>query len=361
MRAGAAAGPDARGSRRPGYRRRDVGCGSSAGDSPVSAITPADVLCAAAFLRGRVPVTPLEEAPGLSDGSGCDVRLKLECFQRSGSFKIRGALAALAGRHGQGEIVITASAGNHALAMAAAASEIGMRARIHVPASVDPAKLARLRRFVEPVEVVVVNGSYDDSERAARAATASTPGARFVSSYNDPDVIAGQGTIALEILEQWPEVEAVVVPVGGGGLISGVGLVIKSAAPWVRVVGAEPAASCALASSLAAGHVVRIPEGGHSIADCLVGNLDAESITVPLAGRYADEIVLVEEDEIRTAVKRLYDVVALVVEPSGAAALAALGSARSLAGLQRIACVLTGRNVAAATHRAAIGLPAGPE
>ena len=104
-----------------------------------------------------------------------------------------------------------------------------------------------------------------------------------------------------------------------------------------------------------------MPEGGHSIADCLVGNLDPESITVPLARRYADEIVLVDEDDIRSAVKRLYDVAALVVEPSGAVALAALDAPRSLAGLERIACVVTGRNVAAAIHRAAIGLSAGPE
>jgi threonine dehydratase len=360
MPARAAAGP-ARDRSMLGYIKADHGRATPASGAVAPPVTLAEVLRAAALCRGRASVTPLEEIPGLCAAPGHDIRLKLECFQRTGSFKIRGALAALAGRHGRDEIVITASAGNHALAMAAAASEIGVRARIHVPASADPAKLARLRRFGEPVEIVVVDGSYDDSERAARAAAAGTAGARFVSSYNDPDVIAGQGTIALELLEQWPEVEAVVVPVGGGGLISGVGLAIKSAAPWVRVVGAEPAASCALARSLAAGRVVRIPEGGHSIADCLVGNLDPESITVPLARRYADEIVLVDEDDIRTAVKRLYEVVALVVEPSGAAALAALGSARSLAGLQRIACVVTGRNVAAATHRAAIGLSARPE
>lgn len=356
MRPQTAPGPGARGCGTPGYLRRDAGRATPAPGS-ASALTLADVLRAAAFLHGRVPVTPLEEAPGLSDASGRDLRLKLECFQRTGSFKIRGALAALAGRRERDEIAITASAGNHALGMAAAASEIGVRARIYVPASTDPAKLARLRRYGEPVEVVVVKGSYDDSERAANAATASTAGARFISSYNDPDVVAGQGTIALEILAQWPEVEAVVVPVGGGGLISGIGLTVKAAAPWVQVVGAEPAGSCAVARSLAAGRVVRIPEGGQSIADCLVGNLDRESITVHLARRHVDEIVLVDDHDIRSAVKRLYEAAALTVEPSGAAALAAVGRARSLTGLERIACVVTGRNVAGEAHRVMIGIP----
>lgn len=316
------------------------------------AVSALDVQRAAALCRGRVTMTPLEPAPRLGDA--LDLRLKLECFQPTGSFKIRGALVGIARHPPRSGPIVTASAGNHALAVGAAAAAAGARARIFVPASADPAKLERLGTTADQVEVTVVDGGYDDVERAARTAAEREAGARFLSSSNDPDVIAGQGTIGLELLEQWPEVEAVVVPVGGGGLIAGIGVAVKSAAPWVRIVGAEPAASPALARSLSAGRVVRIRDDARSIAEGLVGNLDPDTITLPLIASWADEVVPVGEDDIASAVARLYDAAALVVEPSGAAGLAALPHARALRGLRRVACVITGRNIAASAHRALI-------
>jgi threonine dehydratase len=247
--------------------------------------------------------------------------------------------------------MVTASAGNHALGLAAAAAELGARARIFVPASADEAKLARLRAYRAPVEVVLVDGTYDETERAARAAVAHTPGAEFVSSYNDPDVVAGQGTIALELLEQWPDVEAVVVPVGGGGLIGGIGVALAGIAPSVRLIGAEPAAAPALTASLARGRVASIPDGSSSVAEALVGNLDADTITVPLAVRSVDEMVLVDEHQLAAATARLYDAEAIVAEPSGVAGVAALAHARALRGLERVACVVSGRNIAGRRHR----------
>jgi threonine dehydratase len=308
-----------------------------------------DVLAAAAACRGRVATTPLEPAAELG-GDGREVRLKLEAFQRTGSFKIRGALAGLAQHVGRTRTVVTASAGNHALGLAEAAVELGVPVRIFVPSSADAGKLARLRAYGEPVELVAVDGSYDDTERAARAACEADPGAAFLSSYNDRGVVAGQATVALELLEQWPEVEAVVVPVGGGGLIGGIGLAVRHLAPAVVVVGVEPAQSCALSASLDAGRVTTIDDRG-SIAEGLVGNLDADSITFPLAQQVVDEIVLAGEDEIRAAVRRLYDATGVVAEPSGAVALVALDRARALRDVERVACVITGRNVTPRAHR----------
>jgi threonine dehydratase len=199
-----------------------------------------------------------------------------------------------------------------------------------------------------------VDGSYDETERAARANCEVTAEAAFLSSYNDPGVIAGQATIGLELLEQWPDVEAVVVPVGGGGLISGVGLVTKHLAPWVRVVGVEPAASCAMSRSVQAGQVTPISDGADSVAECLVGNLDANTITLPLVERHVDEFVLVEEEEIRSAVRRLYWTAGLVAEPSGAVAIAALERSATLRSTERVACLITGRNVAPSEHLAMV-------
>jgi threonine dehydratase len=333
--------------RSPGYARERP---QAVPALPVSAL---DVLRAAEVCRGRVAVTPLEPAPGLAP-PGVDLRLKLEGFQRTGSFKVRGALVAATRRVHDSGPMITASAGNHALGLAAAAAELGLAARIFVPASADPGKLQQLRQAGAGIELIEVEGSYDDTERAARAAVAATPGATFISSYNDRDVVAGQGTVALELLEAWPEVEAVVVPVGGGGLIGGIGVALAAIAPAVRLVGVEPEGSAAMAASLRAGSVASIAEGSASVAEGLVGNLDRGSITFTLAAATVDEIVLVTDAEIEAATARLYRDAAIVAEPSAAAALAALPHARALRGLRRVACVVTGRNITGTRHRAIV-------
>lgn len=314
--------------------------------APVSCL---DVVRAGTVCRGRISTPPVEAVPELAP-DGVDLRLQLECFQPTGSFKVRGALAAAARHRQAGGPMVTASAGNHALGLAEAANRAGLPARIFVPASADPVKLARLRAYPAPVEVVAVEGSYDDTEHAARLEAERADGAVFVSSYNDPDVVAGQGTVALDLLEAWPDVEAVVVPVGGGGLIAGIGVVLSALAPGVRVVGVEPARSPAMATALSVGDGARIAPGSASLAEGLVGNLDAGSITVPLARRHVDEIVLVGEHELAAATAALYHRAGLVVEPSAAAALAGIPHARALRGLSRVACVITGRNVSGARH-----------
>ncbi|HEY4427992.1 MAG TPA: pyridoxal-phosphate dependent enzyme [Solirubrobacteraceae bacterium] len=302
--------------------------------------------------RGRVERagllrTPLIDSPGLGEEHGCEVRLKLEAHQLTGSFKVRGALVAVA-RAPRSETVVTASAGNHGLAIAFACSSLGRAAEIFVPGATDEAKLAALARFGEGIGVRVVDGSYDDTERAAREA-AQRAGTVFISSYNDPHVIAGQSTVASEALAQWPEAEAVLVPVGGGGLLGGVGLACADHPSPVAAWGVEPESSPAMHASLQAGRIVPIVEEEPSAAQGLVGNLDSESITFPLVREHSDGVLLATEQQILDAVTRIYADHAIVAEPSGAAAVCGLQDVVA-AGARRIICVLTGSNVAAATH-----------
>jgi threonine dehydratase len=302
----------------------------------------AELVTRAGLLR-----TPLIASPVLSAEVGCEVRLKLECQQVTGSFKLRGAIAAVA-RVPESETVVTASAGNHGIGIAYACSYLGREAEILVPRGTDAAKIAALRNFGPSVRIVVVDGTYDDTEVAAREA-ATRPGTRFVSSYNDPMVVAGQSTVGAEVLDQWPEAEAVVVPVGGGGLLAGVSLCCAEAPRPVSAWGVELASSPAMSSSLERGEITRIQETHPSLAQGLTGNLDQDSITFRLVRDHAAGVLLIEEEQVLTATAQIYTAHTIVVEPSGAAALPALPSVAA-SGAQRIVCILTGSNVSAETH-----------
>jgi threonine dehydratase len=285
--------------------------------------------------------TPLIDSPSLSEQYGCEVRLKLECHQLTGSFKARGAVAAVS-RVPDAQTVVTASAGNHALGIAFACSSLGRAAEIFIPRGTDPAKVDALERFGSGIRTRVVDGSYDDTELAARQA-AERPGTAFVSSYNDPLVVAGQSTVGTEALAQWPQADAVIVPVGGGGLLSGVALA------WGGARGVEPESSPAMSASLENGRIVRIVESVTSAAQGLIGNLDPDSITFAFVREHTAGVIVSSEEEILGAVARIYADHAIVVEPSGGAALCGLGRV-SASGARRIICVLTGSNVAASSH-----------
>jgi threonine dehydratase len=313
-----------------------------------------DVLAAARRIAPYVQRTPLERSAHLSDASGADVWLKLECFQHTGSFKLRGALNALlvldegARRRG----VVTASAGNHGLGVARAADLTGLPAVVVVPETASAAKVELLRQA--GCELILHGPDYDAAERHA-IQLAQARGATFVSAYDHPAVVAGGGTIALEILEALPEAELLVVPAGGGGLISGVALAAKAVSPEVRVYGAQSTASPALHAALAAGQQVPVPIHD-SLADGLAGNIAPGSITVDLAGRYVDGVVLVEEAEIATAMRDVLEHEHVLVEGSAAVAAAALRAGRLPVAGRRVVLVLTGRNVAPSVLRAALGL-----
>ena len=285
--------------------------------------------------------TPLERSRWLSDGHGRDVFLKLECFQLTGSFKIRGAMAKVSAltEEERARGVLTVSAGNHGLAVAHCCEALGIAATIVVPKSASRAKVASIRRY--PATLVERGADYDAAEREARVMDCET-GATFVSPYNDPDVIAGQGTIGLEILEDLPDIDVVVTPVGGGGLLAGVAIAAKALNPQIKVYGVEPIASPTMTAALEAGHIVQIEEQ-ETIADGCAGNVEADSITFPYIQVLVDGIILVSEDAIRNAIVSVAREDHLIIEGAAALSIAALTDPQ-LKG-KRAAAIVTGRNI----------------
>ena len=315
----------------------------------MSTITPSDITAlipaARRAIGDAVYRTPLEPSAWLSERAGADVRLKLECYQPTGSFKVRGATAAIAqlSSDERERGVVTASAGNHGLGVAYAASRLGVRATVVVPDNASEAKVAALRRF--PIDLQRGGPSYDTAERKALD-LARSEGFVFVSPYNDPWVVAGQGSIGVEMLEDFPELDVALVPVGGGGMISGVGCWLKALNPSIRVIGVQSAASPAMEQALKAGKLVEIPIKP-TMADGLAANIQPGSITFDLARQVVDEVVLVGEDEITSAVYATLQELHLALEGSAVVPIAALlnGGLSGISG-RRVAAVITGRNIA---------------
>jgi threonine dehydratase len=303
-----------------------------------------EVRAAAERIRPFVVRTPLERSLGLSALCGGEVWLKFECFQTTGSFKLRGALNAFLtltdDKRKMG--VLTASAGNHGLGVARAAGLLGVPATVVVPETASQVKVDALRQ--SGAELLLCGATYDDAESAA-IALATERGVPFVSAYNDPAVVAGGGTIALEVLEDLPSARAMVVPAGGGGLIGGIGVAAHGLDPEVAVYGAQSVASPALHAALEAGALVPV-EIRPSLADGLSGNVESGSITFQLLMEHVRQVVLVEEAEIVEAMRWLLTHEHVLVEGSAAVGVAAL--LRQLLSLDGpMVIVLTGRNVAA--------------
>lgn len=263
-------------------------------------------------LVGTVRHTPLERSPWLSELAGVDVHLKLECWQRTRSFKIRGAMNAVssldeaARRRG----LVAASAGNHGLAVALAARLRGARATIFVPGGAPATKKDRIRR--EGAQLRTVAGGYDAAAAAARRFAAET-GATPVHAFADPLVVAGQGTVGLEIVEDRPDVRHVVVPVGGGGLAAGVGAAVRAMSP-AEVLGVQSGATRAMHEAFAAGRVVPVAEEP-TLCDGLAG--ETEPAPYEWARRVVASITLVPEEEIAGGIRSLYAHEGVVAEGAG--------------------------------------------
>jgi threonine dehydratase len=307
-------------------------------------IAVADIRAAAARIRGRVLRTPVRRSEWLSGVSGGGVHLKLEVVQTTGSYKIRGAFnAALRVREGAGVgeplSLVTASAGNHGRALAHAARDLGLPLTVFVAAGAPRAKVDAIRAAGADLRE---GGDYDEAERQAKA-HASSGGGLFISPYSHPDVIAGAGTIGLELIEDLPSLDMVVVPMGGGGLVSGVGIAVKALSPATRVIGVEVSASSPFTKSLAAGRLVTI-EVGPSLADGLTGNLDPDTITLDIVREVVDQIVVVDEEILRRALAGIVTHEQLMIEGAAAAGPAAiLGGHLQLRG--NVAVILTGGNI----------------
>jgi threonine dehydratase len=308
----------------------------------VPALDAATIEQAARDLRRYLAPTPLQPSGAFTAKAGCHVYLKVEGIQPTRSFKVRGALHKLIRLHPDGRSagVITASAGNHGQGVAYAARVFNVPATVYVPDGANPLKVEAIKRLGG--KVVHHGRAYNDAYLEAIRVQAAT-GAAFVHAFDDPDVIAGQGTLAVELLAELPTFDTVLVPVGGGGLIAGVSLYLKQKLPGVRVVGVEPTGADALARSLEAGRVVtldRVDTMADGLAASAPGRLPFEIIT-----RHVDEMIRVEEAQMQRAIRLLFEWEHLLAEPAGAAAAAALLYHYRPAPRERVVVLVSGANV----------------
>lgn len=294
-------------------------------------------------IAGAIHHTPLYHSDYYSSKTGAEIYLKLECYQPTHVFKIRGVankiarLTAAARQRG----VITGSSGNHGIAVAYVAHRANIPATVVVPVDVTPEKAQLITRYGA---TLVKHGRYSDERLRKATEIAKKTGATLIHPFNDPDIIAGQGTIGLEIYEALPHVDTVIVPVGGGGLIAGIALALKSLHKHAKVLGVQPATMPSMHASLKQGRRIFIPHGD-TIADGLKVRQPGP-LTFQLAHRYVDDILLVDDADIRQAVTTLLTEEHILAEPSGAAPLAALPTQYQPKQGERIVLVISGGNIA---------------
>lgn len=323
-----------------------------AGGAPTPAelpVTLEEIERARETLRGIAERSPLQHSRALSRAVGTDVHLKCENLQRAGSFKVRGAYVRMAqlSEEERGRGVVAASAGNHAQGVALAAAKLGIRARIFMPHGVALPKLQATR---DHGAEVVLHGSTVDESLAEAQRWATETGAVFIPPFDDPAVIAGQGTVGLEILDVLPDVDTVIMGIGGGGLIAGTAVALKEAARrrgrTVRVIGVQAATAAAFPGSLEEGRV-QVLESVSTIADGIaVGKPGA--LPLRIAAELVDAVVTVTDDEIAAALVHLLERSKLVVEPAGAVGVAALLAGRTADlgfELGTTAVILSGGNI----------------
>ena len=301
-----------------------------------------DVLQASERIRPYIVHTPLLRTPALDELFGCQVYIKPEMFQLTGSFKVRGASSrmTLLTQQERERGVVTASSGNHAKAMAYTAKKMGIRATVVMPENPNPAKLAGIRKLGAEV---LFKGTQTGERVALARQLVEEKGYTLIHSHADFHVLAGQGTIALEILEDEPDIDAIVVPVGGGGLISGVSTAARGLKPSVRVFGAEPANAPRYAKSLAAGEVLTI-ETQFTVADGTRCN-HADAGNFEIIRQRVDGLLNASEDRILEAVSLCVSEAKLVAEPSSVMGLAAaLDGQLPVKPREKVCFVLTGGN-----------------
>jgi threonine dehydratase len=302
-----------------------------------------DILRAQEVLSGTVRKTPLQTSRTFSDLTGTNLFLKLECLQVTGSFKARGAFVKISSlsdkRAGHG--VIAASAGNHAQGVAYAAALKNIPCTIVMPQNASPAKVAATRSY--GAKVVRRGGDYDDAWAAAQE-IAKTDNTTIVHAFDDPEIIAGQGTIGLELLEDLPDLDRVYLPIGGGGLAAGIAIAIKSRKPNIKIIGVESNAFPAMKESVAKGSI-QPTKRGYSIADGIAVKKPGE-LTHKIISNYLDDIVLIDDVSIVKTMFLLMERAKLVVEPAGAASLAyLLSNGGPISSKDKVVAILSGGNV----------------
>ena len=321
-------------------------------------LTPAEVAekseRVAPKLRQHLPATPFVRYGAFSEELGAEVLVKCEHLQRTGSFKARGAMAKILTLTGEQRErgVVTASTGNHGLGVGNALATLGGHGIVYLPENASPSKVAALRRL--GLELRAEGNDSGVLEPKARAYAAEHD-LVYVPPYNDLDVIAGQGTVAVEILEQvaGSGLDAVVVAVGGGGLISGVASVLKKHLPGIRVYGASPVADAAMAASVRVGEIIQI-DAQETLSDGTAGSVEPGSTTFALCQELVDDWVLVSEDATSAALRMVIDTEHQLVEGSAATAFAAARDRRTELAGKRVAIVSCGGNISSDTLVAAL-------
>lgn len=298
---------------------------------------PSEILKARHRLTGYLRPSSLEAAPGL----GKSVWLKLENTNRSRSFKIRGALNALLALppEARAKGIVTASSGNHAQAVAYAAHVLGASAKILMPEHTPRKKIEGSRRY--GAQVVLHGSNFDETEAEGRRLE-KTESLTFVSPYNDPQVVAGAGTIGLELLDELPGIRRVIVPVSGAGLISGIGLALKNSNPNIEVIGAASISTPALYNFI---HEAEYPQVWDTLAEALSGEIEAGSITFEISRKVVDRVVLVTEEAIAEAIRWSVFQAGWVIEGGAAVGLAAVLSGVLTLDEQPTVIVLSGANI----------------
>lgn len=304
-------------------------------------ITLSGVKAAHEKIRSHIRKTPLEFSQQLSEQTGNEVYLKLENWQKTGSFKIRGAVNKMLSLSDeeQQKGIITASAGNHGLGVAHAAKLLGIQGKIIVPENASLAKIKALQNY--ELDLLKRGDDYDEAEEIAWNIQKQED-LTFIHAFSDPEIIAGQGTIGIEILEDLPDAETILVPIGGGGLISGVAIAAKSINPEVKIIGVESEASPAMSNSVQARKNIETPIE-ETIADGLAGRFVTD-LTLALTQKYVDGVVLVSEKGIKDAIKVMVENEHMLIEGSAAVGVAALLESK-ITPQGKTVVILTGRNI----------------
>lgn len=310
----------------------------------------AKVLEAEKRIRGHIRETPLEYSPFLSHTSGCDVYLKLENLQFTGSFKYRGAVNKILSLS-QAELkkgIVTSSSGNHGAAFTYAAKKLGCKGTLYLPENISPAKLEPIKLY--GAEDIVFHGTdVVETETFARR-QAEGKGAVYISAYNDPEIIGGQGTTAVELMRQLKKIDALFVPIGGGGLGSGIAGYLKAVSPGIRITGCQPEHSPVMYESVKAGKIIEM-ESKPTLADGTAGGIEPGAITFDVCRACVDDYVLVSEAQIAEALKLALQKDYMLIEGAAALTIASFLKTKEQYKGKRVALIISGKKITLETLR----------
>jgi len=310
----------------------------------------AKIIKAEEVIRPFILETPLEFSYPLSKLSGCKVYLKLENNQITGSFKARGSMNKILSLKNDQRNIVTASTGNHGLGVANALNALNKKGTIYLPSKASPAKVEAIRQLGVPIEFHGESGEV--TEKFARK-LASETNQVYVSPYNDEDVIAGQGTIGVELFRQLPELDAVFVSIGGGGLISGIATFLKSVKPEIKIIGCLPANAPVMYECVKAGKVIDVPEKP-TLSDGTAGGIDHDAITFEICKTLIDDYMLVSEDEILSAMRLVLKEHHQVIEGSAGVSVASILKLQGQFQEKKVVAIICGGNVSESVLRKVI-------